>query len=166
MKNLLLILIFLASCTAQKTEPILNENADLQTKLFYIEKNFKGKIFSDLEKDLSKQNIQVENIGMGSVIAKSNKMTYLTFTFLNKKKDTKMNLNKDTIDVLKINLQNYLPNAIFQEIISQKAIFSSSISNTIANSRIKSIEYNQEIHQNRQGEMPTLKNIKPKKKAK
>ena len=103
---------------------------------------------------------------MGSEIANSNKMTYLTFTFLNKEKDTKMNLNKDTIDVLKINLQNYLPNAIFQEIISQKAIFSSSISNSMANSRIKSIEYNQEIHQNRQGEMPTLKNIKPKKKAK
>ena len=138
----------------------------MPTKLFYIEKNFKGKTISDLEKDLSKQNIQVENIGMGSEIANSNKMTYLTFTFLNKEKDTKMNLNKDTIDVLKINLQNYLPNAIFQEIISQKAIFSSSISNTIANSRIKSIEYNQEIHQNRQGEMPTLKIIKPKKKTK
>jgi hypothetical protein len=138
----------------------------LPTKLFYIEKNFKGKTISDLEKDLSKQNIQVENIGMGSEIVNSNKMTYLTFTFLNKEKDTKMNLNKDTIDVLKINLQNYLPNAIFQEIISQKAIFSSSISNSMANSRIKSIEYNQEIHQNRQGEMPTLKIIKPKKKAK
>jgi beta-glucosidase/6-phospho-beta-glucosidase/beta-galactosidase len=104
MKNLLLILIFLASCTAQKTEPILNENADLQTKLFFLEKNFKGKTFSDLEKDLSKQNIQVENIGMGSEIANSNKMTYLTFTFLNKEKDTKMNLNKDSLTQIKINI--------------------------------------------------------------
>lgn len=158
MSKFLLIFLLFISCTAQKTNITFPENADLPTKLSYLQDNFKGKKISELLSEITNYKLQVKNIGMGSESLDNNKISYIELTFLDKNKIRKHN----HIDALKINLKNPVFLNYKQMIINGNGNIFSKISNELALSKIKSLEYQLQVYEYKEnGEIKSMKFIKP-----
>jgi hypothetical protein len=156
MYRFLIIFLVFISCTAQKAETILpidtvnisSVNTSLRTKLVYLEsinKNFKGRNFSEFEHELNKLNIKIENAAYGTKTGNYKEISFIRIDFPKTKRDLKENSNF-SIQTIQINFTKNFPPKMSKYTSEKVSIWRSELSSEFSDFKISNVRYLTEIY--------------------